>query len=419
MKTCAWFAAVFLAAVTANAVSVVEWNSRFLAAIQAETTPPPLASRNLAIFHLALDRAAAQFEESTAAIAVDAAAVAVGTALYPAHAARFGEAAAVDVVISRTAREIAAQVLQGRASDGASKSISYIPSAAPGQWRRTPPFFRPPELPHWCDVQTFAIGKCDAFFPPPPPTLTSAEWVADFNEVKSRGAAASTTRTKDQTEAARFWSDFSYTVTPPGHWNRIAAACIAERRLSTREVTRLFAQLNVAMADAAIVCWHSKYRFNFWRPVTSISRADEDGNPATDPDAQWMPLLNTPAHPEYLSGHSVFSGAAAEVLRRVLGSDQCEFVATSDTLRTTRRRFSSFSAAAAEISNSRVWGGIHFRSAVAQGEETGKKVAAFVMEHWARRGDPLNAGKVRRRPPDKDGGKMPPLLGSGPRATHY
>lgn len=162
--------------------------------------------------------------------------------------------------------------------------------------------------------------------------------------------------------SAAFWSDFSYTCMPPEHWNEIAATVARDRRLGESQIARLFSVLNVAMADAAVVCWQAKYRYNLWRPITVLAR---DG---------WEPLLSTPSHPEYPSGHSVFSGAAAIVLASFFGSDDCTFTVMSDAARGEVRTFDSFSAAAAEISWSRIFGGIHFRFSCEDGLEIGRSV---------------------------------------------
>src|SRR3989442_15015252 len=152
------------------------------------------------------------------------------------------------------------------------------------------------------------------FRPLGPPALNSAQYAADVNQVRALGSLNSTNRSPEQSLIARFWSDFSFTVTPPGHWNQIAQNVVTNRPTTLIESARLFALLNIAMADAGICVWDAKYVYNFWRPVTAIQQADTDGNPDTEGDPDWLPLLNTPAFPEYVSGHSAFSAAAAAVL---------------------------------------------------------------------------------------------------------
>jgi len=147
------------------------------------------------------------------------------------------------------------------------------------------------------------------------------------------------------------------------------------------ENARLLASLNVAMADAGIGCWDSKYVYNFWRPITAIrQKNDDDGNPATQSDPLWMPLFATPAHPDYPSGHSCVSGAATTVLAREFG-ERAHFEMTNDILLGVRRSFRSFSEALDEVINARVFAGIHFRAACEDGTTLGKAVAEYVLGH--------------------------------------
>src|SRR5262249_20610411 len=152
--------------------------------------------------------------------------------------------------------------------------------------------------------------------PPAPPTLDSAPYTAAFNEIKELGAVNSTSRTADGTEMARFWADPS-----PGHWNQIAASVSEAQHLTLSENARLFALLNLAGADAYIATWDTKYLYNYWRPVTAIRAADADGNPNTAADPTWTPLLVTPAHPSYSSGHSAYGAAAARALAGFFRTD--------------------------------------------------------------------------------------------------
>jgi membrane-associated phospholipid phosphatase len=272
--------------------------------------------------------------------------------------------------------------VEGRSADGANTQVPYIPSDAPGQWRRTPPFFRPPIDPHWRYVDPFCLLEIEPFVPPPPPALDSPEYAADVTLVQELGAAASPTRTPEQTLMASFWSDFSYTATPAGHWQEIASAIAASREISVVESARLFALLSLAQADAAIVAWEAKYRYNFWRPVTAIQRADEDDNPATEPDPEWESLLVSPSFPEYVSGHSTFSGASATLLAGYFGTDQLPFTIGADALPGVFRSFDSVWACAEEVGMSRIYGGIHFPSANREGKECGRRVAMRVLRDF-------------------------------------
>ena len=217
---------------------------------------------------------------------------------------------------------------------------------------------------------------------PPPNALTSPEYAADYNELKVMGPYNGSARSADQSGLALFWAGNT-----PLYWNRIAAQISVERSLRLSQNAHLFAQLNVAMADAGIACWDGKYRYVFWRPITAIQAGDTDGNPATDPDPAWTPWLDfypagTPAHPEYPSGHSTVSGSAAFVLGAAFG-DATPFTVTSE-VRPGTRAFPSLSAATAEIADARVFGGIHYRTSCVRGNLLGQAVADYVLTHAMR-----------------------------------
>jgi hypothetical protein len=233
---------------------------------------------------------------------------------------------------------VAANIINWRNDDGSARSIEHSPGTRPGEWRPTPPDYKPALLPNWTSVVPFGIAHASQFRPPFPPQLSSAEYARDFEEVKLFGAANSTARDENQTQIAVFWADGPGTVTPPGHWNRIARTAARSRDLSLNENARLFALLNVALADAAIACWDMKYACNFWRPITAIHEADNDGNDQTTRDPSWRPLLATPPFPSCTSGHSTFSGAAAQMLFLFFGRDDVAFMDTSGGLSAHHRR---------------------------------------------------------------------------------
>jgi hypothetical protein len=220
----------------------------------------------------------------------------------------------------------------------------------------------------------WAIGSPSQFRPAGPPALTSARYTTDFKETQSMGSLSSSIRTADQTLAAQFWN----ASTPAYFWDTVAVAQGAQRHYTLSENAHLLALLNISMADAGIACWEAKYHYVFWRPVTAIPLADTDGNTDTTADPSWMPLLTTPAFPEYPSGHSSLSGAAATVLASHFGNGT-SFNLDSDVLLGVVRSFSSFSAALNEIQDARVFGGIHFRTACVDGQATGTAVANYIL----------------------------------------
>jgi len=253
--------------------------------------------------------------------------------------------------------------------------------AAVGAWRPTPVANAPGAGPQFASMTPWILKRASQFRPAPPNALTSAEYAADYNEIKIMGVYSNSGRTDDQSELVRFWAGNAFI-----DWDRIAAQVSADRSFSLSDNAHLFALLHVTMADAAIACWDGKYRYVFWRPINAIREGDADGNPATDPDPAWIPWLDvqggTPPHPEYPSGHSTVSGSAATILASIFGDDT-PVTATSD-VRPGTRSFPSFSAVTAEIADARVFGGIHFRISCIRGNALGQAVAAYVMSHAMR-----------------------------------
>jgi hypothetical protein len=385
---------------------VTDWNSAALGAIRLDKTPPPKASRALAILHAAIYDAVNGITRTheryliggnaPASASVEAAAAAAAhrvlVSLYPAQQATFD--AAYQASLASVAdgprknagvawgESVATQLLAVRASDGFDATVPPPSGSGPGAWVPTPPAFAPYLLPQWAFLRPFCMTTSSEFRPPGPPALTSARYAADVNEVKQLGAATNSTRTAEQSMIALFWADGAATETPPGHWNSIAQDVGAAQGNTLEENARLFALLNLAMADAAVCAWDAKYAFNFWRPVTAIRNADTDGNADTEPDTAWRSFIATPPFPDYVSGHSTFSGAASVVLATFYGSDNIAFTTGSDALPGVERSFTSFSAAAAEAADSRLYGGIHFRSANEDGLHAGIAIGHVAAENF-------------------------------------
>jgi membrane-associated phospholipid phosphatase len=393
--------------------AVLHWNETALQAIKEDRTAPPVAARGLALLHAAIYDAVNAIDRTHTVFHVDAtpplgasmeaaasgSAYRVLTQLYPKQKKRFDAAldAALREVAGGPARDdglafgqgVADKMLAWRAEDGSDRKGPFVSESAPGLWEPTPPDFTPALLPHWSEVTPFVPARAGQFRPPAPPALTSKEYTADFKEVKALGRADSTKRKPEQTIIAWFWEDGSGTVTPPGHWNRIAQTVARAKKTTLVENARLFAVLNFAIADAGVLCWECKYKHRLWRPVLAIRNAADDDNPDTDADAEWSPLLPTPPFPSYVSGHSSFSGAAAAVLADVFG-DETTVVAKSDAFPGMKRTFSSFSALAQECGRSRIYGGIHYecdnRAGLEMGNALGHYCARTVLRE--RRGGP-------------------------------
>jgi hypothetical protein len=243
----------------------------------------------------------------------------------------------------------------------------------------TPPAFLPAAAPETAHVQPFALNSPSQFRAEPPPELTSETWARDYNEVKSLGAATGSTRTPEQTDIGRFWSD-----QPILQWNRAWRNISIHHGLSLQDNARFFAMLATASADAIIACWDSKYTYNFWRPVTAIRAGDTDGNPETQPDPNWIAQVITPNHPEYPAAHGCFSGASTQTLKSFFGTDDFDFTVDSKTAGLTNpvRSYSSFSQALDEVSDARVYGGMHYRNSTHKGGNIGKQVSRFVTTHF-------------------------------------
>ncbi|MEG4107231.1 chemotaxis protein CheB [Microcoleus sp. S13_C5] len=384
---------------------VIKWNGVMLNAVRTANTPPPLASRNMAMVHAAIYDAVNSISKkytpylveidppagTSAEAATAAAAHRVLVNLYPAQAVTFDEAYASSLAKITDGKakqdgialgqQVADQVISSRSTDGITKVVQYTPKTEPGSWVPTPPAFAAGLAPQWGEVTPYAMTSGSQFRPSGPPALDSAKYAEEVNYVKEIGKSDSLTRTPDQTAIAQFWANGTGTFTPPGHWNQIAEETATLTGQSLEDSARLFALLNIALADAAISCWDAKYEYNSWRPVTAIRQADTDNNPETTADPLWTPLLTTPPFPEYTSGHSTFSGAADPVMSSVFGSDY-GFGDRGDRTINTLRTFENFSEAADESGMSRLYGGIHFMSANLNGLSVGRNVGNYVVQNF-------------------------------------
>jgi hypothetical protein len=404
-------ATLFLACITAinlvssigspaNADVVTEWNNAALDAIRAGNTNPPIASRSLAILHASIYDAVngiARTHEPymvqsavSASASRDAAASAAAhdalVNLFPARTSIFDALhAAILATIPNGPQKstgiawgefVANQILAARANDGSTAVVPPPGGSGPGVWIPTPPAFLPYLLPQWGFVVPFGMSSSSQFRPPGPPSLDSQQYAADYEEVKELGALVGSTRTAEQTEIALFWADGAGTETPPGHWNSIAQIISGERGNTLEENARLFALLNIAMADAAICAWDAKYEFHFWRPVTAIA--------FVEPELHWMSFIVTPPFPDYTSGHSTFSAAAATVLPLFYDTEDLPFTTGSDFLPGVYRSFSTCLEAAEEAAASRIYGGIHFRSASEDGLQAGISIGEWTFDHYLR-----------------------------------
>lgn len=276
-------------------------------------------------------------------------------------------------------QQTAAGILALRANDGRDAVVSYTPGSGPGAWAPTPPAFLPAAAPGTAHVQPFALNSISQFRPEPPPELSSETWTRDYNEVKRLGAASGSTRTPEQTDIGRFWAD-----QPILQWNRAWRNISIGQGLSLQDNARFFAMLATASTDAILACWDGKFTYSFWRPVTAIRAGDTDGNPETEPDPSWIGQVVTPTHPEYPAAHGCLSGASTYTLRFFFGTDQFDFTIDSKIPGLTKpvRSYETFSQALDEVSDARVYGGMHYRNSTRTGANIGKQVSHFVTRHF-------------------------------------
>jgi hypothetical protein len=233
--------------------------------------------------------------------------------------------------------------------------------------------------PFWKDIKPFALQTPHQFRVPAMPSLTSTKYAKHFNEVKSIGSVISSTRSQDETYVAKFW----YELSEIG-WNRVTATVAADLNLDLATATRLFALVNLALADAYVAGWDSKFHHNFWRPYTAIRAAATDGNPETTADVAWEPLMPTPPIHDYPSTHSALGNAAAVVLNGVLGQVGFSFCSPTADPANPSRSFKSFNEAAIENANSRVLAGIHFRFSCESGLQLGEDIGRWTYENYLR-----------------------------------
>ena len=376
-----------------RADEVTDWHEHMLAALGAS---PIVGSRDAALVSAAVFDAVNGIERRYAPIHVPAAAprgaskrAAAVQAAYVILLSRF-PAQATDLATKRAAslaaiddgeskrrgvewgQTVAAAILAWRSTDGFTPTPpAYVGGPELGRWRPTPPGFAAGAVPQFATMTPWGIQSPDQFRPDGPPALDSPQYLAEYDEVREMGSATSALRTADQTDACLFMNSTSATYL----WNRAAIDLGDDREFGLSENAHLLATLNLAIADALIACWDAKYEFEFWRPVTAIQLAAEP---------LWTPLFATPAHPEYTSGHSSASSAAATVLADYFGDDT-PFMLQSPAAPGWVRFYLSFSSAVDEVTDARVFAGIHFRAACEDGEVLGSEVAAYILENRMRR----------------------------------
>jgi PAP2 superfamily len=284
-----------------------------------------------------------------------------------------------------------------RQNDGSTPPEFYVPpSSDAGQWLSTPLCSAAGgALLHWRNVTPFGIESADQFRSDPPPALSSHAYARAFNEVKRVGGANSTERPQDRSDVAQLYA----AIAAPAVWNIVTRQVVAVERVSLSEIARTFALVNMAISDAAVAVFDTKYHYVFWRPETAIHFADIDNNPRTDVDTSFTPFIPAPCFPSYPSGHGALSNAARVVLQSLYGRHRRSVITLSSQALGITLTYRSLRQITEDIADARVYGGIHYRFDQDEGAEQGREVGEFIFRHFLRpRGqdDPHGFYDIRR-----------------------
>jgi hypothetical protein len=383
------------ATISASADVITDWNENAVTFVTGRMVPAA-GQRVVAIMHVAMFDAVNSIERryrpylvqlpADAAASKEAAAASAAGAvlegLYPDDARL--KAITANYLASlpnsdpksagiRLGLSVAAKILEARANDGANASDEYRYRTTPGVYVATPITVSST----WPRLKPFAMTSASQFRPAPPMALTSQEWATDYNEIKELGGKSSTKRSPQQTEDARFWL-----ITGPQSTDPIVRQIVAAKNMSLIDSARLMALTAVAASDAAVAVFDAKYHYEFWRPITAIRNGDNDDNPATERDATWEPIDNTPMHPEYPCAHCIISGAVASAIEATLGTGEIpEVVMTSPTMPGATHRWTNIRAYNDEVSNARIWAGFHYRFSTRVGQEMGQTIGQYVVQN--------------------------------------
>jgi hypothetical protein len=374
-----------------------DWNEKAVAFVTKHRMLPPQAERVVASVHVAMFDAVNSIERRyrpyrlAVTTAKDtsketAAAVAAGMVLAGLHPkdaeelnslmgtylATIPPGAAKSEGI-KVGQEIAAKIVAERKVDGADAPDAYRPKTRPGVYVPTP--ITASSM--WPNVKPFAMTSPSQFRPQPPIPLNGEEWAADYNEIKALGGRTSTKRTARQTEDGQFWL-----ITGPASYYPIVRQLVVAKKMDLVDSARFMALASTAAADAYISVFDAKYHYDFWRPITAIRNADNDDNPATERDATWQPIDNTPMHPEYPCAHCITSAAVAAVIEVALGSaDIPEVTMSSPTAPGATHRWTNVWAYADEVSMARIYAGFHYRFSTRVGQDMGRKIGQLVVQN--------------------------------------
>jgi hypothetical protein len=395
--------------VGANANVITDWDDKALVWVTPMAsfggTSPYMAQRMMAMVHGAMLDAVNSIERryqpylvqlpADSATSKEAAAAAAAAALLATinektsaevktslatHLASIPDGAAKSDGV-KLGESVAAKLLEARANDGSDAPDDYRPRTAPGVYVPTAITISTV----WANMKPFVMDEPSLFRPDPPIALESKDWAADYNEIKDYGGQNSAKRTSEQTEIARFWL-----VGPPMAYHPFLRQLAITKRMDVIDSARFMALAAIAINDAIIAVLDAKYHYNFWRPITAIRNGDIDGNPATEREATWQPIANTPMHPEYPCAHCIQSGSVAGVVKAVFGTaDIPEIVMSSPTAPGVTRHWTNMNAFLEEIASARIWSGFHYRFSTRVGTDMGLQVGDYVVKRVMQ---PLAAG---------------------------
>ncbi|MFJ9030240.1 vanadium-dependent haloperoxidase [Streptomyces sp. NPDC102274] len=272
-------------------------------------------------------------------------------------------------------KRAADHIVELREGDGRFATVEFNAPPAPGVWRPTPPNRLPFIDPWLARLRPMSLDSPAQFRPGAPPALSSARYAQDVNEVKNMGTATGSSRTPLQTETAQFFGGnliVQFQTALRDH--------TARHQVGIAETARMFAAVNTSATDAVVTAWDAKLHFGFWRPITAVQLADTDGNPATEADPRWQPLLTTPPHPDYVSGHTTVAAAVTRTLTGLLGTTRIDLDIPSEITGTTRH-YEYADRLNRDMINARVWAGIHSRAADLAGCHAGHRVGAWILTH--------------------------------------
>ena len=378
----------------AHADVIMDWNAKADAIAAEKQVLPAQQSRAMSMLHIAMFEAVNAIERRYAPYkltlsadrstskeaAAAAAAYDVLLAIYPDQKAVLDTARTASLSgIPETegksngialGKKAAEGVIAFRASDGIDAQERYRPSTKPG-------VYVPTIVPLFSTIGAttpWVMTSGSQFRPGPPPALDSERWTRDVNEIREIGARNSTVRTAEQTTIGRFWF-----LVGPRSYNPIVRQAAMAKKMDVVDCARLFALTSIAGFDAIVAVFDAKYQYNFWRPVTAIRNADITQNPATSREESWLPLGDTPMHPEYPCAHCITSAAISTVLRNVVGDEFGEFSLTSPTAPGVTRKWTRLQDYSDEVANARIYAGFHYRFSTEVGKDMGTKIGELTV----------------------------------------